>query len=548
MEINEIIQRGETKYVEFKSWVKANKKELMNTLTNEAVGFANTDGGIILVGVEDDGEISGCDNYDEQNIIESIYDKTIPKLFTDIDVIQIAGKDILKITIQKSQEIVATSKGVVYKRLGKNTKPFYPSEYTSNNIKGFKGDYSSKVIEPTTKDDIDFTEVERLKLKIQSRDKDSTLYQSDNITFLKDLRLIDVVGDEIQLTVAGLLFVGTKEAIAQYMPQAEIIILTYNDGQTEYNKRLELKMPLIQSIDRIQQFFEDRNGIKNIQMGLFKLEVLDYPINVFQEALLNAISHRDYESNSSIFVKFYPNEIIIENPGSFPTGVDSTNIITHPSSPRNKLIAETLQKLKYVQRSGQGVDIIFKDMLSLGKSAPEYNLYSEAVSLTLRSSLEDTEFLKFITKEEERLGEFSVQEICILKYVKSNKTITLSKAADVAQINSQSATTVLNNLSLKRNILQREKRNNYMFTHRVYADFDDQIEYIKDKDFDEIQAETMIIDYLKKNGFITRTDVEVLCGFSNTSSKRVLRKLRNENKIELVGKSSASKYILVDEF
>jgi predicted HTH transcriptional regulator len=127
MDINEIIQQGESKYVEFKSWIKvANKKELMNILTNEAVGFANTDGGIILVGVEDDGEITGCYDYDEQNIIESIYDKTIPKLFTDIDVIGFAGKDILKITIQKSPEIVATSKGVVYKRLEPANNIPYP--------------------------------------------------------------------------------------------------------------------------------------------------------------------------------------------------------------------------------------------------------------------------------------------------------------------------------------------------------------------------------------------------------------------------------------
>lgn len=140
---------------------------------------------------------------------------------------------------------------------------------------------------------------------------------------------------------------------------------------------------------------------------------------------------------------------------------------------------------------------------------------------------------------------FQFRKFVFLKYVKENKTITLSKAAEVAQINSQSVATVLNNLCQKKNILQREKRNNYMFTHRVYAEFDDQIEYIKDKDFDEIQAEIMIIDYTKKNDFITRADVEVLCGFSNTSSKRVLRKLRNENKIELVGKSSASRYVLL---
>ncbi|WP_042354548.1 ATP-binding protein [Bacillus rubiinfantis] len=356
--------------------------------------------------------------------------------------------------------------------------------------------------------------------------------------------MIDVVDDEILLTVAGLLFVGTKEAIAKYMPQSEIIILTYNEGQTEYHKRLELKVPLIQAVDRIQQFFEDRNGIQNIQMGLFKLEIQDYPINVFQEALLNAISHRDYESTSSIFVKFYPNEIIVENPGSFPSGVDSTNIITHPSSPRNKLIAEVLQKLRYVQRSGQGVDIIFKDMLSLGKSAPEYNLYSEAVSLTLRSSLEDIEFLKFITKEEENNGEFSVSEICILKYIKSYKTITLGKAAEVAQITTQSAANVLNKLCQKRNILQREARNKYMFTHRVYESLDDNIEYTKDKDFDEIQANVMILDYLTKNKYITRKEVERLCGFSPATSKRILKDLRDQEKIVLEGQNKSSRYKL----
>ncbi|GAA4079157.1 RNA-binding domain-containing protein [Amphibacillus indicireducens] len=544
MGIIEIIQQGENKNVEFKSWINSNKKNLINTLTNEAVGFANTNGGIILVGVEDNGEITGCYDYDEQNIIESIYDKTMPKLFTDIEEIKYKNKYILKIIVEKSPEIVATSKGVVYKRLGKNTKPFYPSEYTTNKILGFKGDYSANIIDSTTKDDIDFAEVERLKLKIQSRDKDSTLYQSDNIMFLKDLRLIVTAEYAIRLTVAGLLFVGTKAAIAKYAPQAEIIILTYSDGYTEYNKRLELKMPLIQSVERIQQFFEDRNGIQNIQMGLFKLEVEDYPINVFQEALLNAISHRDYESNASILVKFYPNEIIIENPGAFPSGVDSSNIITHPSSPRNKLIAETLQKLKYVQRSGQGVDIIFKDMLSLGKSAPEYNLFSEAVSLTLRSNLEDIDFLKFITREEEKNGEFSVSEICILKYVKSNKTITLAKAAEVAQVTRQSASNVLNKLCQKRNILQREKRNKYMFTHRVYESLDDSVEYTKDKDFDEIQAKAMIIDYLEKNGSITRVDVERLCGFSSTSSKRILKRLRDEKIIILKGRARASHYKL----
>jgi len=95
-------------------------------------------------------------------------------------------------------------------------------------------------------------------------------------------------------------------------------------------------------------------------------------------------------------------------------------------------------------------------MLALGKSAPEYKLYTEAVSLTLRSSLEDIEFLRFINKETEENGDFSVSEICILKYVKMNKIISLSKAAEVAQITTQSATNVLNVL-VKRKIFFKGK-------------------------------------------------------------------------------------------
>nr|QHW12393.1 hypothetical protein SD607_00039 [Macrococcus canis] len=86
LNILEIIRNGEINTVEFKSWKKSsNFKELIDLLVKEAVGFANTKGGIIIVGVEDNGDITGCENFDTQNIIESIYDKTIPKLFTDIN-------------------------------------------------------------------------------------------------------------------------------------------------------------------------------------------------------------------------------------------------------------------------------------------------------------------------------------------------------------------------------------------------------------------------------------------------------------------------------
>ena len=86
--------------------------------------------------------------------------------------------------------------------------------------------------------------------------------------------------------------------------------------------------------------------------------------------LYNAIAHRNYQSSSAVYVKHYPDKVVIENPGGFVSGVTTNNIITYPSSLRNKLIFETLQRLKYVQRTGQGVDIIYREMLSSGKPYP----------------------------------------------------------------------------------------------------------------------------------------------------------------------------------
>ncbi|WP_152657463.1 hypothetical protein [Oceanobacillus sp. CFH 90083] len=73
---------------------------------------------------------------------------------------------------------------------------------------------------------------------------------------------------------------------------------------------------------------------------------------------------------------------------------------------------------------------------------------------------------------------------------------------------------------------------------------DENIEYTKDKEFDEIQANTMILDYLSKNNYITRKEVERLCGFSPATSKRILKGLRDQGKIVLVGQNKSSKYQL----
>lgn len=546
MDIKEVISKGEKIDVEFKSWKKIkDKKELMKIITKEAVALANTKGGMILIGVEDNGEITGCDNYDIQNIMESIYDRTIPKLFTDIEEVFVENNTILVIYVPKGSTLYATSAGEVYKRLGKNTKPMFPEEFPIMQSGKVNNDFSNVIIEDSSEEDIDSLEVYKIKEKLKIRDPESTLPLMDDKSFLKDLHLIKEKDNKIKLTVAGMLFVGKESSINRTIPQAEIIYLHYSDiNKTEYDKRIDLKVPIISALDRLTEIIESSNYITNIQIGLFRLEVKDFPKNVFQEAILNAICHRDYQSNGAIYVKHYSNKIVIENPGGFPEGINENNIITHPSIPRNKLIAETLQKLKYVQRSGQGVDIIFRDMIFFGKPLPTYSTYSEAVTLTLKSNLEDKNFTKFLIEEQDKNQIiFSTSQIMILKYLKDNGTITLEDASKHAQLSLEDTQGVLNEL-INYGYVERNGFKKYILTEKVYYSLGDDVGYIKDKEIEYIRAKDMIIQYLKKNNSINNTKVRELCGCSERKAKYYLDKMMEEALLEPKGEKRYRVYLL----
>jgi len=544
-EVLELISKGEGHDIEFKSWKNArSKKDLLGVITREVVSFANSKGGYILLGVEDDGSITGCSDYDTQNILGSIYDRTRPPIFTTIDEMDIDGKTILVIKVEKSNDMHSTSSGEVLKRLGKDNKPLYPDQYHQTQIRKSDLDYSSYLLNETNEEDINPLEVYRLKEKLKARDPESTLLQLSDKAFLNNLNLLKVQDKKERLTVAGLLFTGKEESIRNYLPQAEVMYFHYkNSTDVEYDKRIDMKLPLISVLDRLTQIIEDNNHIENVQVGLFRLEIKDYPIHVFQEALLNSMCHRDYLSNGAVIVRHYPDRIVIENPGAFPEGINGKNVITHPPVARNKLIAETLQSLKYVQRAGQGVDIIYRDMLVWSKPAPVYSLYTDAVALTLRSSLTSKSFVSFIAREQDQNQTlFSTAEIILLYYLKDNREIDISKASELIQEQEDESRMILNGL-VDRGYIERNGRQ-FILTQKVYESFGDDTGYIKDKMVDYIRAKRMILEYIKTKGFITNSICRDLCGYDARKSRYTLKKMQEEGLIQLVGEKKQSRYVL----
>ncbi len=545
--LKKIIEQGETATVEFKSWVKAaSMKERINLAVPELIAFANSRGGTVYMGIEDDGTVTGCNGkYDLQNICESIYDKTRPPMFTDIEEMEFDGKKIIAISVASDGKTYATTDGRCLKRLGKNSKPYYPDEMSHIYSISQTPDFSSQIIAESSVDDINLMVVYSLKEKLKLRDPSSTLPELDDMAFLRDLGLTAEDNGQIKLTIAGLLFVGKDASLQKLLPQAEVIYLHYDrENLEEYNARLDMKQPIITVLDRLTEKVQNDNKIRNVQIGLFRLEIADFSEKVFQEALLNALSHRDYQQLGAVYVKHYPDKIVIENPGGFLDGITEKNIITHPSAPRNKLIAETLQRLKYVQRTGQGVDIIFREMVTMGKPYPVYRVFNDAVQLTIFSATEDINFVKFIVNEQDQKQIFfSLAELMILRYIAENKKIKLGKAQQLTQVSEDEVRKSFGNL-MKYGLIELSGRD-YMLTARVYEMVKSDVEYTRDKTVQYIRAKEMITEYIKKHGFITKSTVQELCGFSEQQARRTLEKMKREEIIKLANGGRYAQYVFM---
>ena len=547
-EFKKILDKGETDTVEFKSWVKArSQKEIISLAVDELIAFANHKGGTVYFGVEDQPiDVTGCSrDYDSQRIIEGIYDKTRPSLFTEICDFEYEGKLVIAISVKADGKTYTTTDGRCLKRLGRNSKPLYPDELSNVYSSNQNPDFSGRIINESTLDDVNKLEVYSLKEKLKVRDSRSTLPDLEDNDFLRDLQLTKYDGDVERLTVAGLLFVGKEKSIQRLLPQAEVIYLHYSaDNLEEYDARLDMKLPLINVIDKLTERIRAYSKIENIQVGLFRLEVEDFPEKVFQEALLNALSHRDYQSNAAVYVKQYPDRIVIENPGGFLDGITENNIITHPSVPRNKLIAETLQNLKYVQRTGQGVDIIFKEMISMGKPYPKYKSFNDAVSLTIFSAIDHTEFIKFITEVQEKNSRIMpLAEMMILRDLMDNRKEPLSMLAGTIQKSldetKRSCNELINDGLIE--IVGKE----YMLTAKVYEALKSDVEYTRDKTIQYIKAKNMILEYLqsnKSNSRITSAKIQEMCGFTKQQARGVIDKMRGEGLLKIHNHGKKSYY------
>ena len=122
--------------------------------------------------------------------------------------------------------------------------------------------------------------------------------------------------------------------------------------------------------DRIWELVNLRNDKQHYQEGFFVFDIFTFNERVVREAILNAVSHRNYQFGGSIFVRQYRDRLVVESPGGLPFGITLDNILDR-QLPRNRRIAEILSLCGMVERSGQGMNLMFELSVQEAKPLPD---------------------------------------------------------------------------------------------------------------------------------------------------------------------------------
>lgn len=281
-------------------------------------------------------------------------------------------------------------------------------------------DFSAKIVEGFTLDDIDHEAFSILKDNYAIKQRNPLFGQLSQEQILTDLKLKTPSG----LNYACLILLAKKEALQTKLPQCKIIWeYRTSEVQIHFDNRIVIEGPLYKAVEEVWKLINQPllNKKHPIQNGTYIYDIYDFNEAVLREAILNAVAHRDYSISSEVVIKQYPNKIIITNPGGFPKGVNIENILTVSSTPRSRLLTDILEKTGLVERSGQGVDKIFSLTLSEGKQEPDYSSSDMfQVTLGLYSQITDKAFHIFINEyqnsdKEPKLG---VEQIITLYKVR----------------------------------------------------------------------------------------------------------------------------------
>ena len=139
-----------------------------------------------------------------------------------------------------------------------------------------------------------------------------------------------------RITYAALILFGTRAALGRHLAQAETVFeYRSSEASIPFQQRLEFRQGFFTALDELWSAINLRNEVQQYQDGLFVKQIPTFNERVIREAILNAVTHRDYRLAGSVFIRQFPRKLEIVSPGGLPVGITLENILNR-QSPRNR--------------------------------------------------------------------------------------------------------------------------------------------------------------------------------------------------------------------
>ena len=548
--MNRTIPDRESMTVEFKS----DRARLPDRdLVTAVVCLANTEGGELYLGVEKDGAITGL-HPEHQNLATLtalIANRTSPPVSVRVTALQEVGKTIARIEIPKSMRLVATAEGLLQRRRLQadgtpQCVPFHPHEFASRQSDLGVLDYAALPVAQATEADFDPLERERLRQLVERYGGDRLLLTLSDEELDGALGFIHTEGQRRVPTVAGILVLGREAALREHLPTHEAAFQVLDGTQVRVNDFY--RAPLLKTFERIMEQFEARVQEDEIQVGLFRVPIPTFDKRAFREALINALTHRDYTRLGAVHVRWETDGLIISNPGGFVEGVTLDNLLVVEPKPRNPLLADAIKRIGLTERTGRGVDLIYEGLLRYGRPAPDYARSDPTtVVVQLSSAQADIPFLQMVIAEEERTGiRMPLDSLIVLARLRKERRLDVQTMAAAIQKNESVARAVLERL-VEAGLIEGRgatRGRTYTLSAQVYQRLGQGADYIRQAGFGPIQQEQMVLQYVRAQGRITRSEAAELCRLESEQAKRLLTRMEEKSLLVQSGTRKGAYYEL----
>ena len=518
-------------------------------LADAVVCLANGEGGYLLLGVADNGRIGGInpnklDYADPHRLAAAIAGRTMPTVMVKPEMVQVGGSLVAVVEVPPTVDVHATTKGRYLRRTidvrgEPQCLPMSPRDVLARASGAV--DYSRRVMAELTTQDLDAAELARMR-GLARQSGDGVL---GSLSDSELLRALNLVGPGGELTVGSLLLFGTSEAIARHLPAYEVGFQELHGTEIRANE-ID-RTPLLRAMEQLVDRVEARNPEEDVEIGLFRIPLPRWATTAIRELIANALVHRDYTQFGPTLVRMEGEVLTISNPGGFPRGVNLTNLLTAIPRPRNPALADAFKRAGLVDRIGRGISRVFEHQLALGRPAPDYSDSSDgSVVARIRSGLADADLAGYIAQARRSGQVMTLEDLLTLHEVRTERRITTARAAELFQVNVASARATLNSL-VERGLLEsrgERKGRTYHMSAAVYRQLGEPAQYVRIKGFDEIQQREMIRTFVERHGSIARRQASALCQVAPLQAGRLLRKLRDEGELKMVGERRGARYVL----